>query len=70
MHRWMTMMMKRMTRMTWRRSWNRTLTPTSRPILLSFVSSLLYRTVAIHLSALYRPYRTLLNKNNVGLCHP
>jgi transcription initiation factor TFIIF subunit beta len=24
-HRWMTMMMKRMTRMTWRRSWNRTL---------------------------------------------
>jgi hypothetical protein len=25
MHRWMTMMMKRMTRMTWRRSWNRTL---------------------------------------------
>jgi transcription initiation factor TFIIF subunit beta len=30
MHRWMTMTMKRMTRMTWRRSWNRTLTP--RPI--------------------------------------
>ena len=25
MHRWMTMMTKRMTRMTWRRSWNRTL---------------------------------------------